>query len=119
MKFLADAHISREMIAMLRRLGHAVRGPETIPPRLPDLDVLRGAAAEGRVVLTADTDFGELVFLHAIPAPGVVLLRLPQADEADRVAWVERLWPEVMAHLPGRFVTVSHAGVRQRAIPIP
>lgn len=41
MKFLADAHISLGMVDLLRRLGHDVRGPETIPPRLSDVEILR------------------------------------------------------------------------------
>jgi predicted nuclease of predicted toxin-antitoxin system len=61
MKFLADAHISVEMIAMLCDLGHDCLDSAAIPHRMPDVDVLRMAAADGRVLLTADKDFGELV----------------------------------------------------------
>lgn len=68
------------------------------------------------MVVTADHDFGELVFLHRIHAPGVVLLRLPQANEPDRVASVERVWPLVLSRLPGHFITVS-TGVRARPLP--
>jgi hypothetical protein len=54
MKFLADAHISVEMVAMLRELGHDCTDGSSIPPRLPDLDVLHLAASQGCVVITAD-----------------------------------------------------------------
>lgn len=116
MKFLADAHISVEMIAMLRGLGHDCLDPSAIPASMPDVDVLRMAAKDARVVLTADKDFGELVFVHAVACPGVVLIRVALAHEKDRVAFVASVWPAVMSRLPGSFVTVTTSGVRARPL---
>jgi predicted nuclease of predicted toxin-antitoxin system len=82
-KFLADAHISVDTVTMIRGLGHDCLDASVIPPRMLDIDVLKMAAADERVVVTADKDFGELVFVHDIPCPGVILIRLPMAHEAD------------------------------------
>lgn len=60
MKFLADAHISMEMVAMLRDLGHDCLDCSVIPARMPDVDVLRMAADDERVVITADKDSASL-----------------------------------------------------------
>lgn len=117
MKFLADAHISIELIGMLRELGHDCLDSSAIPPRLPDVDVLQSAAADGRVVITSDKDFGELVFVHAIPCPGVVLIRVALANETDRVAFIRSAWPLVLSRLPGSFVTITRSGVRARPLP--
>lgn len=114
MRFLADAHISVERVATVRDLGHDCVDPTAVPPRMPDVDVLRLAASEGRVVLTADKDFGELVFAHAIPCPGVVLIRIALADEADRVARLRSVWPTALSRLPGSFVTITASGARVR-----
>jgi predicted nuclease of predicted toxin-antitoxin system len=65
MKFLADAHISVEMVAMLRDLGYDCLDSTVIPPRMLDVNVLRMAADDQRVVVTSDKDFGELVFARA------------------------------------------------------
>lgn len=96
MKFVVDAHISQEMVAMMRGLGHDCLDSSAIPARMPDVDVLRMAANDGRVVVTADKDFGELVFVHAIACSGVVLIRVALADEKDRVAHVRSVWETVM-----------------------
>lgn len=117
MKFQADAHISTEMVVMVRDLGHECADSSTIPPRMPDVDVLRRAGTEGRVVMTSDKDFGELVFVYSIPSPGVVLIRITLADESERVARVRAAWPMVLSRLPGHFVTVTNAGVRARPLP--
>jgi hypothetical protein len=71
---------------MIRDLGHDCLDASAIPPRMPDVDVLRMAADDGRVVVTADKDFGELVFVHQIACPGVVLVRVGLEDETDRVS---------------------------------
>jgi len=116
MKFLCDAHISVEMVAMLRDLGHNCLDASPIPPRMPDVDVLQLAASDQRVVVTADKDFGELVFVHRIKCPGVVLIRVALATESDRVAHIRALWSRVMSRLPGSFVTVTAGRVRARPL---
>lgn len=116
MNFLADAHISVEMVAMLRDLGHDCLDSSAIPLRVPDLEVLRMAADDARVLLTSDKDFGELVFVHKIACPGVVLIRVALADETARVAHVRSVWPTVMSRLPGSFVTITTSSVRARPL---
>jgi len=117
MKFLADAHVSVEMVAMIRTLGHDCLDASAIPPRMPDLDVLRMAAADERVVVTSDKDFGELLFVHGIACPGIVLIRVAFADEKDRVVRVRSAWPIVLSRLPGSFVTITTSRVRARPLP--
>lgn len=117
MKFLADAHISMEMVAMIRDLGDECLDSSAIPPRMPDVDVLRKAESEGRVVITSDKDFGELVFVYGISCAGVVLIRVALADEADRVAYVRSIWPTVLSRLPGSFITITLSGIRARPMP--
>jgi predicted nuclease of predicted toxin-antitoxin system len=117
MRFLSDAHISREMVAMVRDLGHDCLDASAVPSRMPDVDVLRMAASQGRVVLTSDKDFGELVFVHRIPCPSVILIRVALADKTDRVATVRSAWPAVISRLPGHFLTITATGVRSRPPP--
>ncbi len=116
MNFLADAHISVEMVAMTRNLGHDCLDASVIPSRMQDIDVLRMAAADARVVVTSDKDFGELVFVHGIACPGVVLIRVALADESDRVAHVRSAWSKVMSRLPGSFVTITTSAIRARPL---
>src|SRR5688500_9808565 len=99
MKFLSDAHISVEMVQMT--LGHDCTDASSIPPRMEYVDVLRKAADEERAIITADKDSGELVFLHRLQVPGVLLIRVTFADETSRVQRVRSVWPAVIARLPG------------------
>jgi len=66
--------------------------------------------------VTADKDFGELVFVHQIPCSGVILVRVALADKADRVSRVKSVWPTALSRLPGSFVTFTASAVRARPI---
>jgi predicted nuclease of predicted toxin-antitoxin system len=116
MNFLADAHISVEMVSMIRSLGHTCLDASAIASRMPDVDVLQMAASDGRIVVTADKDFGELVFVHGIDCSGVILIRVALAEETDRVDYVRSVWPTVISRLPGSFVTITSSGIRIRPI---
>jgi predicted nuclease of predicted toxin-antitoxin system len=104
------------MVLMIRGLGHDCLDAVAIPPRMPDVDVPRMAAADQRIVITSDKDFGELVFLHNLACPGVILIRIAMADETDRVARVRAVWSTVMSRLPGSFVTITSSAIRVRPI---
>jgi len=61
MRILADAHIGWLIVRHLESLGHDVLRAATLPPSTSDAEVLKRAVGEGRVILTSDKDFGELV----------------------------------------------------------
>jgi predicted nuclease of predicted toxin-antitoxin system len=70
MRFLLDESADARLAPCLRGLGHDVtRLTVDYPAGLPDPRVLAIAAAEGRVLLTNDRDFGELVFPRRRPTP--------------------------------------------------
>jgi predicted nuclease of predicted toxin-antitoxin system len=117
MKFLADAHISRAMVNYLLGLGHDVIHVAVISPRMSDSNILKLAAAEGRVVLTADKDFGELCFLRLIPCIGVILLRLIAPTETARLEIFKLYWPVIEKYVSGHFIVVTDKSVRRSLLP--
>ncbi len=77
MKFLADMGVSVSTVRRLRDHGHdAVHLREEGLGRLPDVAILEKAKQEGRVVLTFDLDFGDLLATGAHRLPSVVIFRL-------------------------------------------
>ena len=62
---------------MLRSRGHDLVWIEEETPGIDDQAVLSRATAEGRILLTYDKDFGDLVFRDKLKAPfGVILFRI-------------------------------------------
>ena len=55
-----------------------------------DPELLETARREGRVVVTDDLDFGELVYHQRLATQGVLLLRLRGASVPDRIQRPER-----------------------------
>ena len=117
MKLLADAHISRPMVNYLVGFGHDILHVAAVSPRMSDSTILKRAALDGRVVLTADKDFGELCFRRLIPCAGVVLLRLSAPSEAGRLETSKRLWPLVEPNATGHFHVLSNSTIRRVVLP--
>jgi hypothetical protein len=80
-----------------------------------DVDVLHRAAVEGRVVLTFDRDFGELVFRRQAPIPsGIIFVRYRPAYPEEPGESVLLLVSSLAVE--GRFTTISRRRVRQRPL---
>ena len=60
------------MLTLLTELGHDVLSALDIDPRTPDEVLLEMAYLAGRVVITEDKDFGELIFRLGLPHRGVI-----------------------------------------------
>ncbi len=76
MKILADEGVDRPVVERLRQSGHRVWYVAEMEPGISDEVVLDLANREGAILLTADKDFGELVFRQRRIARGVILVRL-------------------------------------------
>jgi len=96
MRFLLDSCISGFAAKDLRNAGHEVLWMPEIGKDPGDEEIIKKAFEENRILVTADKDFGELVFLfnkpHStiirlvdIPArkQGKTILRLIETHKAD------------------------------------
>jgi predicted nuclease of predicted toxin-antitoxin system len=83
-----------------------------------DAVVLSTALLGGRLLITEDNDFGELVFVARTPAVGVVLLRYPSSARAGLPRAVLDMVAARHAELPGSFVVIEPAGARITPLPV-
>ena len=67
---MADESCDFAVVRALRSAGHDVVAIAEVSPRIRDEDVLRLARDAGRVLLTEDTDFGELVYAEGLRSSG-------------------------------------------------
>lgn len=112
MRFLLDEGLPARLAAHLRGEGHDVTVVgRDYPYALKDRDILAIARREGRVVLTNDKDFGELVFRDRLPHAGVILFRLGYVPLAVRIALLERALSDHASRLD-ELIVVTPRGSR-------
>jgi len=119
MRFLLDMNLPPAMADWLRSGGHdAVHVREIGLAHLPDREVFARAAEDGRIVVTFDLDFGEIVGLAGATGSGVVLLRLRLARQhhlRERLqAAISRAAEALQA---GATVVVEDTRIRIRRMP--
>jgi predicted nuclease of predicted toxin-antitoxin system len=75
-KPLADENIDRPIVDRLRSDGHSIFYVKEMHAGISDDTVLEMANQQDALLLTADKDFGEIVFRQGRIFKGVVLIRL-------------------------------------------
>jgi predicted nuclease of predicted toxin-antitoxin system len=120
MKFLADMGISPRTVTFLESLGlDAVHLQEQGLGRLSDPLILRKARERGRVLLTHDLDFGELMAASGAELPSVVIFRLhDMRPELVNVYREQILTVHGELLKQGLIVSVSERQIRLRNLPV-
>lgn len=115
MNLVADESIDRPIVERLRQDGHVVEYVAEFGPGTSDDVVLTRANEKGAPLVTADKDFGELVFRQKRVNAGVVLVRLAGLTSDLKARIVTESVATHGAHLHDRFTVISAAGVRIRS----
>jgi predicted nuclease of predicted toxin-antitoxin system len=90
-RFLIDECLPARLAALLRHAGHdCTHVYEAGLGGQPDEEVMALADRENRVLVSADTDFGELLAMSAVLAPSVVLLRRSDKQAESLASAIQR-----------------------------
>ena len=126
MKFMIDAALSLMVAEQLRLAGHeAVHVLEYEMHGASDLAIFERADQEGRVIVSADTDFGTLLALRESNAPSVVLFPVV-LFRGGIERYHQRLVARLLDNLPsieqalaeGSIVVLESTRLRIRPLPI-
>ena len=114
MKFLADENVDKPIVERLRKDGHVVLYVIEMEPSISDDKVIRQANQESALLLTADKDFGELVFRQGRIIYGVVLIRLAGLSPQRKAEVVAVAIQEHADELAQNFAVITPGAVRIR-----
>ena len=87
-RFLADESCDFAVVRGLRATGYDVVAISETARGAADLAVIAEAVTEERILITEDTDFGQLVYAHAHTSTGVILIRFPARVRGNLVKQV-------------------------------
>jgi len=120
MRFIADMGISPKVVDALCKDGHdAIHLWDEGLGQLPDSVILAKAREDGRILLTADLDFGQLMAGSSETLPSIVPFRLPSMKPARVTERLRVVLADCGSDLAsGLFVTVTESAVRIRHLPI-
>ena len=117
MNFAADESVDRQIVERLRQDGHTISYFAEMGPGIPDKDVLLLADQQSAILLTADKDFGELVFRQALVARGVLLIRLAGLSQLRKAELVSSAIKNHATEIPNAFSVVARGAIRIRYKP--
>lgn len=112
MKFLVDESVEYSVAAFLRSRKYDVVAVTDNFPGSSDEKVLSYSDKEGRILITNDKDFGELIFHLRMLHAGVILLRLQREEASIKIEKLKILLRKYSKKIPGSFVVVSSSKIR-------
>ena len=121
MRFLVDQCLSPEFARKLSDAGHdVVHLRELGLERAPDPEVLDVARSQGRVLVSADTDFGTLLARSSATGPSVVMFRRAtgRRPAAQAVLLIDNLPAISEALETGSVVVLEETRLRLRRLPL-
>jgi predicted nuclease of predicted toxin-antitoxin system len=120
-RLLLDQNLSPLLVEELAARGHdAIHVRSLGMTTSSDLAILEAASRDARVVVSADTDFGDLLARTNAGSPSVLLLRRQDLRRASQVAEL------IMLNLPviaedlegGAIVVLDNDRIRVRRLPL-
>ena len=113
MKLLADESVDQQIVERLRQEGHEVLYIAESEPSITDDLVLERANEKTALLLTADKDFGELIFQEGRLTSGdVVLIRLAGLSADKKAEIVSDAFRERATEFAQCFSVISPGRVR-------
>src|SRR3989339_1687550 len=111
-KFIIDENLDFSVVLFLRRKGYNTTSIAEDFPSLDDINILRFAFEESRVILTNDKDFGELIFKLKLNSKGIILFRLSDQSSKAKIRVLEILLDKYAHKIENNFIVLSDSKVR-------
>ena len=111
---MADENVDKEIVDRLRADGHSVVYIAEDLPGIDDQTVLDRSLKVNGILLTADKDFGDLVFRQRLLHSGVLLIRLGGIRSDMKAGLVASTFDQHGEELRSGFAVLSKRSLRFR-----
>jgi len=114
---LADEHIPIPSVRILQDAGHDVVSIATDFQAIEDIDIITLANQEGRIIVSCDSDFGELIFNQGVRCEtGIIYLRIHKFEPAEPANIILYRLNEMETFFEGSFTVLTRTTLRQRKL---
>src|SRR3989338_3151519 len=103
MKFLIDADCPRSIGDILKAAGHQVQDIRNIDPAASDQEIYKLIKKDSYILITRDTDFGNILRYPVTPTGGIILLRVYLLSVPEIGALIK----DILAKIPPADLTGS------------
>ena len=117
MRLLVDVGVGKLVERWLATQDFAVPAVRDLEPGMADVAISALAAAEQRLVVTMDKDFGELIVRSGKFNAGVLLLRLDDAGSEEKLRIVRQIIALHLDALAGNYCIYQKGRLRIRRLP--
>ena len=117
MTFLADESVDYPIVKSLRDSNFTVDYITEIKPGISDDQVIELASQKGRILITADKDFGELTYRRNMISEGIVFYRLSGMNNNEKAALVVSVIKSHISDLKGSFTVITRDHTRIKMLP--
>jgi predicted nuclease of predicted toxin-antitoxin system len=116
-KIVADESVDKQIVQRLRVDGHEILFVAELDPGIDDETGLGHSRQANAVLLTADKDFGELVFRQHLLHSGVLLIRLAGLKPDVKAELVATAFEQHAEEFRAGFAVLSGRALRLRKQP--
>ena len=116
MKIVADECVDKEIVQRLRKDEHEVSYVAELSPGILDEDVLILADNDNTLLLTADKDFGELIFRQGLVKRGILLYRLTGLTKLEKAEIISLAIGDHADELLHSFSVLTENSIRIRRV---
>lgn len=113
-EILSDESVDRQVVDRLRLDGYEVWYVAELEPGISDDLVLSRANQEMAILITADKDFGELIYRQKQISKGVVLTRLAGLSPGQKAELVSTAISQHLPELENAFAVIVPGSIRIR-----
>lgn len=112
---LADEHIPNLSVQLLRDAGHDLVSVGIDFQSIEDTDIIALANKERRIIVTCDSDFGELIFKRGVRCKtGVIFFRIRRFEPDEPANIILYRLNEMKTVFEGTFTVLTRKTIRQR-----
>lgn len=112
LKFIADVNVEKVIVDYLLEEGYDVKWIPDYNCEMLDEDLLEMAKVEGRILITNDKDFGELIFLQKRLSIGIILIRIKGQKVEGKLKLIKKLFQNYRNKLLNNFVIITDKELR-------